>query len=152
MNTWRLVTNNVDPEDALRRYLQDGFIALGWGLVGDLRVLRPSSASEIGEAIRRVAEYAPLNNSGQGGRCLWGFYDQMKIGDLVILSIGQGPLRHVIEVTGDYDYWNDRHVPAPPGDYYHCRVVKHRGDLDGRNLWTGPAPGWNRRWALVICR
>lgn len=72
----------------------------------------------------------------------------MREGDIVILSLGKGPVRDVVEVAGPYEYVK----PAVDGDdYNHYRRVIWRMDLDGRDLREQHplAPSWNRRWALV---
>lgn len=56
MHIWRLITHHEVPEDALHVYLRQGFVALGWDAIGNLRELRPSGCQDISIAIRSVVE------------------------------------------------------------------------------------------------
>ena len=145
MGIWRLVTHHLYATRMLETYRSSSCIALGWGKVGDLSLLRPSDPDAIAKAIQRT--YPGLRNSGAGGRCLWCFYHKMQDGDLVILGVGNGPERDVVKVTGPYE-WTD--TPIDGNDYSHYRRVQWT-NLDGKELWRQHrlAPGCNRRWALI---
>ena len=98
MNVWRLISHHDKPDLAVRRYRRDEFLAIGWGKIGDLRSLDPTDHQDIAQAIQ--VAYPHLQNSGQGGRCLWAFLNEMSTGDLVILSDGKRRVG-VFEVNGD---------------------------------------------------
>ena len=94
---WRLVTHCFDPKFGLRWDRINNRIMIGWCAVGDLTQYQSE------EEIQRVAEERNCNNLA--GHCLWKFYHDIQIGDLVILSTGNGGRRRaVMEVTGDYEY------------------------------------------------
>jgi len=154
MATWRLVTHHGNKESrksALETYRSGEFIALGWGLIGDLQAWLPPDKDAIRIAIQKIPNFATHQSAGQGGRCLWGFYQEMQPKDLVILSIGQGPLRDVVIVTGDYE-WRDTPV-LRDDDYHNRRNVMWVSGQDGREIWEEhggrPAEGWNRMWPLM---
>jgi predicted Mrr-cat superfamily restriction endonuclease len=70
---------------------------IGWCDVGDLAQYQNQ------EEIEQVAEEEDCNNLA--APCLWKFYHEIQIGDLVILSTGDGGRRRaVMEVTGNYEY------------------------------------------------
>lgn len=149
MNIWRMVTHHINPQHLLEVYRNSSNIALGWGQVGDLRVLRPNSDSDIRKSIiDTYKETLPVQSAVSGGRCLWAFYHEMKIGDLVIMSVGKGPEGSVAEIKGDYKWIS---TPVDNDDYHHIRRVIWRYDLDGGNIWNKHviASNWNPMWALI---
>ncbi len=147
MAIWRLITHHSDPERMLNIYRRDSRIAMGWSLIGDLRVSNPTNSDRIQQSIKGIKAYAMFRNTS-AGRCLWGLYDEMKPGDLVILSVGKGALKDVVEVAGPYEYVVH---PVDSDDYNHSRKVIWRNDLDGRVIRKlhPIAPTWNQYWALV---
>jgi predicted Mrr-cat superfamily restriction endonuclease len=150
MAIWRLVTHHFHPQQMLETYRNNSCIAMGWGQVGDIRALRPTDAAAIRNAIKGIRSYVNLGGvlgAGPAGRSLWGFYSEMQCGDLVILSIGHGPLRDVFRVTGDYEW---RELPIDGDDYNHYRAVEP-ANCDGKEIWGrhAIATGWNKRWALI---
>lgn len=156
MAIWRLVTHHQSclKQEALSRYWNEEFIALGWGPIGDLNALRPINRTQIETAIRQIPDYATAASARSGGWCLWGLYHEMQVGDLVILSLGRGPEKEVVEVAGDY-YWQPEpvFVGSCHGDYQHIRPVRRCCCKDGRSLWEQhagkPALGWFIRRALI---
>ena len=154
MNYWRLITHHRDPKRALIEYRQRGIIALGWGLVGDLRAWQPSNPAAIRRAIRNIPRYLEPQTATLGGQCLWDFYHEMHKGDLVVLSLGKcgGTQRDVVEVTEEYEW-----IPTPvfPGndisenDYHHIHKVK-RTDQDGVALWKQRRPP--KPWYAALMR
>jgi predicted Mrr-cat superfamily restriction endonuclease len=149
MRVWRLITHHGEPDRALGLYRR-GFIALGWGGIGDLREHRPADPVAIQSAIRRT--YPDLSNEVEGSRSLWGFWQEMALGDYVILSTGK-KRAHVMRVSGEY-YWMK--LPHPTiGDYQHRRPAE--STLENPDaLWNRSGgmtdDSWNIRWALIRCR
>ena len=147
VNVWRLIAHHQDPGWAITWSQRNGRIAIGWGLVGDLRQQSFASAAEISAAIRR--KYPMHTNSGLGGPSLWNFYAEIQQRDLVILSSGRRR-ELVLEVQGDYE-WTE---PSDPKEYPHQRRARVRR-LDPDHLWRmaglGPALGQNSRWTLFRC-
>ncbi|MCI0697820.1 hypothetical protein L0337_38205 [candidate division KSB1 bacterium] len=149
MNVWRLVAHHYDPDFAIEWYQRRRRIALGWGSIGDITQKRFTSAQDISDAIKRT--YPILNNAFSGGQCLWNFYDEIKEGDLVILSTGKSRAL-VMEVQGRYE-WKAAKEPPSMEDYRHQRKAHVIPDKDPDELWkragAGPAMGYNIRWALI---
>jgi predicted Mrr-cat superfamily restriction endonuclease len=149
VNVWRLIAHHAKPEWAIHWSRQNERIAVGWGRIGDIQQQGYRSAADIGAAIRR--EYPEERNSGLGGPSLWGFYAEMEIGDLVILS-SKKRREAVLEVKGEYE-WR----PTDPPYHYpyrHQRRARLR-NLDPEELWrtagARPAPGQSIRWTLIRC-
>ncbi len=149
VQVWRLTAHWECPAQAVEIYKQEGYIAAGWGLVSDLRELRPQGPEDIARAIKRA--YPSIRNISSGRRALWGLYRQMKPGDLVILS-AEGRRVHVMQVTGDYCYNPD--VAPILGDFQHQRPAVSTS-IDPNELWkqagAGFAPTWSPRWTLGLC-
>lgn len=149
MNVWRLVAHHEKSAEAIAWSIAAGRIAVGWGELGDLRILAPRSANEITRAIAEA--YPTIKNAHLGGPSLWNFLALMKVGDLVILSGGRGCRAHVVEITGDY-------TCASPvdsfGDYYHQRAAVVTS-YDADELWASfsarVAAGDNLRWTVALC-
>ncbi len=154
MAIWRLITHHDKGKTGvmLTAYQRNSCIALGWGNIGDLNLIRPANPVTIRNAIKSITNYASLRGSlspGVGGRCLSGFFNDMQLGDLVILGDGEGNFTDVVEVTGRPYHWV---TPALDGwDYNHCRSIIWRPNLNGRTLWEQHPrePGWGPRWALI---
>ena len=149
VKVWRLIAHHENPEWAVDWSRQNERIAVGWGRIGDIRQQGYRSAKEIGAAIRR--EYPGLPNSGLGGPSLWNLYNDVGLGDLVILGY-KGKRLAVFEVQGEYEY-----QPTDPSYWYpypHQRHARLRS-LDPEQLWraaeAGPGKGQSSRWTLFRC-
>ena len=154
VQTWRLICHHSNPEGALDAYWRDEFIALGWR-IDDLRDLLPRGPHEIKSWFDAHSERLIADNASEGARCMWGFYHEMVGGDLVILGTGKRRVR-VVRVrerqVGDYTFARETHPVI--GDYWHRRAVERKG-FNPDELWKlsgGCAPGWNPRWALILCK
>jgi len=151
MRLWRLMSHHQKPHEAAELYRRNRFLAIGWGLVGDLKHIGAGDSSDVSAALHRVPEYRSLQNLGAGGRCLWAFCSEMAIGDLVIVADTE-QRRYVMEVTSDY-FWDS--VPDPViGDFQHQRKAMLTGH-DPDALWAmvhNELPeGWSPRWPLLLC-
>src|SRR5436309_1212195 len=112
MRTWRLIAHHQDPDSAISSFRDQGRIAIGWGRIGDLRASGVGTATDSTATIRDA--YPELNNAHLGGPSLLRLYDEMRAGDLVIVSDGKRR-RLVMRVEGEYQ-WDPRPSPVP-GDY-----------------------------------
>jgi hypothetical protein len=132
---WRLMTHHEeeDKEPALRWAVANRRLAIGWGLVGDIRTLGRPTALQISQALQQAYPHAEPVTWRQGGESLYDFYYRMKKGDLVIVSTGKGRLEVVMEVMGDYEYRD--HPAAFSGSYRHQRLARI-ADVDPGALWT----------------
>jgi predicted Mrr-cat superfamily restriction endonuclease len=152
-NIWRLVTHHIDPEAALSWYLQEGWIAVGWGNIGNLS--QYSSKDQIKSAIREAYPDDTPAERAFGAPSLWGFYHELALRDWVILSTGQGGGRKaVMEVVGAYEYRDTKNVPPFNGNYGHQRKAQLLPGLDADELWKkaeGMAPGQNLHYTLIRC-
>lgn len=138
---WRLLmTDEPDhPDAAVVWAASQRRVAIGWGEIGDLRSLtggHQASRSDIEEGIRRRNETNPDHtghgavNVPHGTDSLYDFFHRMKPGDLVIVSIGGGERRLVMEVVGSYEW-----VPSQAhSNYYHQRKARIV-DMDPDGLW-----------------
>lgn len=148
-NVWRLITHHERQEELLRWAVERGRLAVGWGLIGDIRQHGFGSAEEIASAIRD--QYPDLDNAHLGGPSLYHFCYGVRSRDLVILSTGRRRAR-VVEVTGAYryDHENDDELID---DYQHQRTAVAT-PIDADVLWRtagGLAEGHNIRWTFVGC-
>jgi hypothetical protein len=134
---WRLLmTDEPDhPDAAVVWATGHRRVAIGWGEIGDLRSF--GGSGEIAEAIRRRNETHP-DHTGHGAAnvqhgidSLYDFCYRMTPGDLVILSIGGGNRRLVMEVTGAYEYVAPSQAPV---NYQHQRKARIV-DMDPDGLW-----------------
>ncbi|BCM90371.1 hypothetical protein IAD21_02223 [Abditibacteriota bacterium] len=129
---WRLIAHHENRAAAIAWTKQNHRIAIGWDCVGDIGTRGYKNASDIAREI--AAAYAlgqhPYRNSGAGGASLWGLYDDMQIGDAVILVAHGREL--VVKVTGPYEF-NPHNISAL-GNYYHQREVELT-DFDPDVLW-----------------
>ena len=82
MVVWRLSTHREDSERLLAWSRSEGRIAVGWNGSGDLGDY--GSEAEIRQAVRATGN----RNRPFSGRQLLAFRDEIKVGDLVILSAG----------------------------------------------------------------
>jgi predicted Mrr-cat superfamily restriction endonuclease len=151
MTVWRIITHHLHPEQMLRWSLTRGSLAVGWGLMGDLRLSKPRSASAIATLIRNA--YPAATNAGSGGPSLWNFSVVMQVDDLVILSTGKRRSA-VMRVKGDYDYTTQISGQSP-GDYYRHQRDAEQVDMDPDALWkehgARPALGENIHWTVLKC-
>ena len=149
VSVWRLIAHHADPEWAVAWSRTHERIAVGWGLIGDIRQQGFRSARDIGVAIRR--EYPDRRNSGLGGPSLWNFYAGIELGDLVILG-HKGHRAAVFEVQGEYEYQPTDPTYSYP--YLHQRRARLRIP-DPERLWRAAvadaAEGQSIRWTLFRC-
>lgn len=144
---WRLVAHHERPEEAATLMIAANVLAVGWGRTGDLAKLRPANASEIAKVIAKA--YPEAENAHLGGPSLWNLYNEMKPGDLVILTANSRKL-HVFEVFGDYMFDDSGVVLGYP----HQRGAALTS-LNPDDLWQAVgadvARGQNIRWTLARC-
>jgi predicted Mrr-cat superfamily restriction endonuclease len=138
----------AEEDRVINWYRTNSRIAIGWGAIGDLRQFH--GPDEISRRVKQVYRDTGVWPSGHGGPCLWRFYHEMGIGDLVIVNASadeQRRRRMVMKIKGPYEF-----VTAPAvEDYPHQRVAEYV-ERDPNELWHGKALGENIRWALVRCR
>lgn len=129
MNIWKLIPHHESQEqqDAYLKYVETGYLAIGWNDVGDLVAEDPQGFEDIQKLIEE--HYPNANNAPQGGRSLWKLYAQMEEGDYVIVSGGR--MRGVMEVTGPYEY---RPVGQEVYEYQHVRQARLT-QFNARELW-----------------
>ena len=150
MRIWRLIAHHRDPDSAIAWFQNQRRITIGWSLIGDLRVSQPQTAKDISDMIHE--KYPTQRNAQLGGPSLWRFYDEMRVGDLVIVSDGHRR-RLVMEVDSDYQ-WDSTPSQVAGRDYQHWRgasVVLQNPDELWRQCGSGPASGENIRWTLARC-
>lgn len=147
MNVWRLITHHREPDDALRWIRDNERVAIGWGAIGDIGARGYTSPADVSAAI--LENYPDATNAAAGGPVLWNFFQEVRKGDLVILSASK-PRVAVVEVMGDYEWTSDT---SDFGNYQHQRRVRE-APWDIEALWRragGAAPGQSPRWTLIRC-
>ena len=117
MNIWRLIPHHERPADFAGWSSRNGTIAIGWGLMGDLRQHRFHNEDELKRLVTHAHPTYSANSRANGGRSLWRFYDQMQVGDLVIIS-ASGSRKQTMRVTGEYCFVN---LGDDPSHYYEHR-------------------------------
>lgn len=142
VNVWRLITHHSDRQGALAWTKQNGRIALGWGVIGDLREQGFGSADDIRDAIRQAYRDGrhPTQNSGNGGPSLWDFYRTMQPDDLVILS-AKLARELVVQVEGPYEWREDVPLPEIYKHYNYQRRVRI-ACLDPEAVWRAGGGGY----------
>jgi len=80
-SVWRLALPPESPEEALRLYTENHCIAVGWGLVGDLRRLDAQGPKDIEKALRSVPQYKGLDTLARGAQSLWDLWREIRTGD-----------------------------------------------------------------------
>ncbi len=151
MAVWRLITHHESPERQAHAFLDFGWIAIGWTSVGDLRKSRPTGPADISSCIREAHETS--DGISHGGASLWRFYQDMNIGDLVILASAKNRFA-VVRVSGDYTFVPEKRAEVL-GGYTHRRAADFV-DFDPDALWQACgarfAAGENSRWTLARCQ
>ena len=145
MAIWRLVTHHAEQDRALNDSVRHCHIALGWSRVGNLRAFfDPYAISE------RAKEMYPDNrNCSVSGPQLWKFYQEMKMGDLVILS-ANGRRQRVMEVISEYVFDPEASDETSYAHKRHAIPV----EMDANELWKqagGMAPRQAIYWSLIRC-
>jgi predicted Mrr-cat superfamily restriction endonuclease len=150
MATWRLIAHHTDADTQIKAFHDLGCIAIGWSLVGDLRLIGPESAAEITPRVR--VAYPESNNAHLGGPSLWRFYEEMRPGDFVILGDGSRR-RAVMRVSGEYEFVPTAEAVGTLG-YRHRRAAETVMS-DPEHVWersgAALAEGENVRWTLARC-
>ncbi|WP_290888908.1 HNH endonuclease [Arenimonas sp.] len=148
MGIWRLIAHHDDPYRAIEEMKDRSRIAIGWTAIGDLRQLDIQGPSGITALISD--SYPELDNAHLGGPSLWNLYQNMKLGDLVILNARSRRVC-VLEVTGPYIY--EEGLGQVLG-YAHQRPACLT-DLNPDDLWNRSgfkvSHGQNVRWTLAEC-
>lgn len=84
MTIWRMIAHHTNHA-AVAWSRKHRRIAIGWGKIGDI-----ANYNSVGEIKTAIKENYPApdypQNSGNGGPSLWDFANEIKIGDLVIVS------------------------------------------------------------------
>ena len=109
-----------NPDDAylFEEALAEGYTLLGYGEL-DWSDARFSDRQAIMDAWRQSPPPGVVPTAHSG----WvqfhdKFRNSMRLGDLVVISKGNGTFRAIGEVSGDYEF-----SPRPEGDYAHRRAV-----------------------------
>jgi len=149
MNVWRVIAGyDHDYQEAvLAEFRKRQIIALGWGLIGDMRNFVVVNYDTIYRRISTQYKGSRLASPGIGAPCLNALFNEMKHGDRVIIATQRG--REAV-VTIDDDLYEYQEQNPVYDDICHVRKI----------LWTNDDPyklrprykaasGWNLRWPLV---
>ncbi len=148
MNIWRLMAHHLPQhyDEIIQWSAAYGLIGVGWGQSGDLRDASFRNESDITKLIAKKHENSSSNFTN-GGRSLWMLYNQMQIGDLVIVKTKKFML--TMRITGDYHYSGDQYPP-----YYEHRRKAEVVPINPQWLWIksgGKAAGENIYSPLIRC-
>ena len=94
--------------------LEDGNIFIGWSKLGDLK--QYATKEQLRESYFQT--YTPKQEPYNDMDSIWGFYQEMKPGDIVIANKGWKELIGIGRVTGVYEY------DAGKEDFPHIRSVE----------------------------
>ncbi len=99
-------------------FLEENRIFLTWnGLKQDLSGV--GSKEDVADILRAHYPEAPKGRISQNTGQVWSFAHRMAPGDWVALPSKQGPVIHIGEITGGYEY-----DPNAEDPYYHSRTVR----------------------------
>lgn len=146
MNIWRLIAHHYDCKEAIILMKDKSKLAIGWSGIGDINDINPSDASVIAKKIKDY--YQELNNSHTGGPTLWYFFNEVKIGDYVIVNV-DGQRDSVFQIDGDYFFSNEEDAIL---NYRHQRNAILT-DINAEELWNSingeVDSGHNLRWTFT---
>lgn len=145
MNIWRLVAHHERPEEVAEWSRRERTIAIGWGGTGDLNLNNFQNEGELKKIV--AIKHPKSTNSSNGGRSLWRLYDELQIGDLVILSASSSRVA-TMRVTSDYFFVGDE------PNYYEHRRRAEVVPIDPNKLWQiagKAAPGEGVYSTLIRC-
>ncbi len=148
MNIWRLIAHHERPAEMAEWSRRQGVIAIGWGGTDDLHQQHFRNEAGLKRLVAETHTGSSVSNCVNGGCSLWRLYNDMKRGDLVIVS-ASGWRALTMRVTGDYYFVGD----DPLNSYEHRRRAEVVA-IDPNHLWQlsgGMAPGENIRRTLIRC-
>ena len=124
-----------NKDAALRWFVRNERICIGWGTIGDIRSHGYGSSIAVNRAIRHQFDLGnhPFSNFKSGGDSLWGLYGEMKKGDLVIVK--GATYAEVMKVEGEYEF-RDAPSQVPFPDYFHQRRAVVQNHMDPQKLWN----------------
>ena len=118
MKVHRIVTGHERRAEYATNFLQEGVVAVGWGLVGDLRRL------EDQEIESRARKYYP-HSWRAGYSVLPRFRDAIDVDDLVVAYMPPNKVAGVGTVLHQYDFDDSGHLGSQEGlGYPHHRSVE----------------------------
>lgn len=139
MQAWRLISHHVRNLKAIRfqEYLRDGYLYIGWE-TGDCRNQDFGNRGEIYRFLKENPEVLIRDNQWFGACCVWAFYHEMKIGDLILLKTGQcqEPDEAWVRVVGDYEH-------VAPTDYPKYYPHRRKIVVAEHPVTEAPRVDWN---------
>lgn len=98
-------TQNSDDDYIFPECLEQNYIVLGWG--GSIDFSHAQSSKQIYDAHASLEEWKENKHSAY---TVDTFINSMQIGDIVIISDGNKSFRGIAELTGEYEFLNERAV------------------------------------------
>jgi predicted Mrr-cat superfamily restriction endonuclease len=147
MNVWRLMVSHVPGPRVADWSQREGVIAIGHGGTGDLRNCNFRNADDLRQLVSAADPGRSVGGCSNDGRSMWRLYDEIKVGDLIILNTDKRFL--TMRVTGDYYY-----VPNEFPPYYEHRRNAEAVPIDPNILWGAAgraAPGQGIYAAIIRC-
>ena len=121
MKLIKIVTHHESPKRAAELFSQEGVVAMGWRVVGDIS---RKSRGEIKEILRREWKYSERKSANAASQLLK-FRDEVDEGDIVFAYKGDNKVALIGEVDSGYKF-NDRNKLGNSRGfgYPHQRKVK----------------------------
>jgi 5-methylcytosine-specific restriction protein B len=110
-------------KQALQDCLENGYVVLGWG--EDIDFTECKSADDVREKIKE--ERPSIENPESHARYLTLFKDDVKTGDIVVVSQGNTAYRAIGEISDEYQFQD----PPVAGSYHQLRKVRWLAVFEG---------------------
>ena len=108
--------DTVQGKQALQACLENGYVVLGWG--NDIDFSECKTADDIRDKIK---EDRPNGEKPESqARYVTVFKDELKIGDIIVVSQGNTAFRAIGEVSGEYQFQD----PPVAGAFHQLRAVR----------------------------
>lgn len=114
---------SAEGKQALQSSLENGYVLLGWG--EDVDFSECKSTEDIRNEL--LKERPDIEKPDSHARYLSVFKDEMKVGDIIIVSQGNSLFRAIGEVTGGYEFQE----AAVAGNFHQTRTVRWLDVFEG---------------------
>jgi 5-methylcytosine-specific restriction protein B len=112
-----------EGKQALQSCLENGYVVLGWG--EDVDFTECKTVDDVREKFEE--ERPAIEKSESHARYLTLFKDEVKPGDIIVVSQGNTAFRAIGEIAGDYEFQD----PPVAGSYYQLRKVRWLAVFEG---------------------
>lgn len=106
----------LEGKQALQACLENEYVVMGWG--DDIDFSECKNSSDIRSLIHD--ERPNIESPESHARFVSLFKDEMQVGDIIVVSQGNGAFRAIGEVSGNYEFLE----PPAAGHYHQMRAVR----------------------------